>query len=407
MKRIDILLIGAVFLVALILRLYDFSYPAFMWGDEAAHVPAASNYWQTGQFEPDNWEHPPLRHIIQYGFLQVFGDNPSGWRLRNILFGATAAALTCIFARQVTGCRKSAVLAGLFLATDPLQIVLSRYTFDEIYGGVFFLAAIILYRQYNQRSQLLILSALLMGCALATKWYYAPGWLMVWLLALRDKQAWRHGGAATFITTTYLLLPASVFILSYYHWFGRGYSFGEFIEFITNAYYSLQKYRPQNYQSGMIFLSHTSAAEWFIRPVWVGQGTYIGQDRGEFIMYLNSLPVWILTIPAMIWLALQSWKKRSLQQAYPVLFFCVSYSLYLIVKRPAFLYSATFLLPFAFTAVAFALTQLTDRFAKPLYYLIAGCLLTWNLYIYPLVTAKKIPVAPYRFLLERSEIAIH
>ena len=34
-------------------------------------------------------------------------------------------------------------MAGLFLATDPLHIVLSRFTFEEVYGGVFFLADLV------------------------------------------------------------------------------------------------------------------------------------------------------------------------------------------------------------------------------------------------------------------------
>ena len=301
MKKNEMILAGAVFLLALLLRCYDFTYPDFLWGDEKAHVPAATNYWLNGQFEPDNWEHPPLRHIIEYGFLQIFGDNPYGWRMRNVLFGALAAALTCIFAHHVTNSRKTALLAGLFLATDPLHIVLSRYTFEEVYGGAFFLMALILYMKHNQRSFMFILSAVFMGCALATKWYYAPCWLTICFLALREKNTYRQGGAAVFVATTYLLIPAGIFIISYYNWFGRGYSFTEFIEFIVNAYYSLQKYRPQNYHSGMIFLSHPSSLEWFTRPVMVGQGTYFGQNSGEFIMYVNSLPIWILTLPSMAW----------------------------------------------------------------------------------------------------------
>lgn len=407
MKRNELILAGAVFLLALLLRFYDFTYPDFLWGDEKAHVPAATNYWLNGQFEPDNWEHPPLRHIIEYGFLQIFGDNPYGWRMRNVLFGALAAALTCVFAHHVTNSRKTALLAGLFLATDPLHIVLSRYTFEEVYGGAFFLMAVILYMKHSQRSFMFILSAVFMGCALATKWYYAPCWLMICYLALREKQTYRQGGAAVFVATTYLLIPASIFIISYYNWFGRGYSFTEFNEFIINAYYSLQKYRPNNYHSGMIFLSHPSSLEWFTRPVMVGQGTYIGQNSGEFIMYVNSLPIWILTLPSMAGLGMLAWKRRSISLAYPVLFFCVTYSLYLVVKRPAFLYSATILLPFSFTAIAFALSQIADRYGRKLFYAVAAVLLAWNMYLYPLVTAKKVPVAAYRLILKHANLQTH
>lgn len=406
MKRNDIVLVCALFLIAFGLRFYDITYPEFRWFDENAHVPAASNYWNNGQFEPDNWEHPPLRHLILYGFLHVFGDNPYGWRLRNVLFGAVAVILTFLFAREITGSRKTALLAGLLLATDPLHVVLSRYTFDEVYGGAFFLAAIVLYLKHNRRSSWLMLSALFMGCALATKWYYVPCWLMIYFLVLRENDNYRDQRTVLFISSTYLFIPISVYLLSYYPWFGRGYSFGEFIEFIVNAYHSLQGYQPYFYSSGLVFLSHISAGEWFIRPVMVGQGTYIGADQGEFILYANNLPVWILTIPSLIGMSMLAVRKRSMTMALPVLFFCTTYMLFLFVRRPAFIYSATPLLPFAFTAIAYAIVRLTERYGVRLYYAVLVVMVAWNLYLYPLVTAKKVPVALYSYILNHADIKI-
>ena len=407
MKRNEIVLLGIVFVIAFGLRYYNFEYPAFHWMDEKGHVPAATNYWNNGQFEPDNWEHPPLRHIIQYGFLQFFGDNPVGWRLRNILFGTAATLLTYLFARHISGQRKIAVMAGLLLATDPLHIILSRYTFDEIYGGAFFLAAIVIYLKHNHRSSWLLFSAFLMGCALATKWYYVPGWFLLYLLALRENENYRDFKTTLFITSTFLFIPLSVYIISYYHWFGRGYTISELIEFVLNAYYSLQEYRPQGYDPNLFFLSHTSAAEWFIRPIIVGQGTYLSSTRGEFILYVNDLPIWILTIPSLIGLTILSIKEKHLTLALPVLFFCVTYFLYLFVRRPAFLYSAAPLLPFAFTAIACVTARLCARFGDRPFYALLAVMLTWNLYLYPLVTAKKVPVAPYRYILNNSDIKIH
>jgi dolichyl-phosphate-mannose--protein O-mannosyl transferase len=407
MKKREIILLCVLFLIAFGLRFYDLSYPDFKWMDEQGHVPAATNYWNNGQAEPDNWEHPPLRHIIMYGFLQIFGDNPYGWRMRNILFGALAAVLTYLFARETSGSRKTALMAGLLMATDPLHIVMSRYTFEEIYGGAFFLAAIICYQRHKSRSAMLMLSALLMGCALATKWYYVPCWLLLCILTLRENDNYKNTTTALFITSTWLSIPLSLFIMSYYQWFGRGFTLSEFVEFITNAYYSLQKYQPNSYQSGLFFLSHTSAAEWFVRPVMVGQGTFFGNNKGEFILYLNNLPIWILTIPAMIGTALVAAKRRSVMIALPVPLFCASYALYLFIKRPAFIYSAVPLLPFAFTAIAYGITQLADRYSVRLYHCILALMLTWNLCLYPLVTAKKVPVAPYRFILNNADIKIH
>ncbi|WP_026842665.1 phospholipid carrier-dependent glycosyltransferase [Citrifermentans bremense] len=407
MKRNEIILICLLLLLALGLRCYDLSYPSFRWGDEMAHVPAGTNYWVNGQFEPDNWEHPPLRHIIMYGFLQLFGDNPYGWRMRNVLFGAAAAVLTYLFAREVSGRRKAGLLAGLLLATDPLHIVMSRYTFEEIYGGAFFLAAIVLYQRHNERSSWLMASAFFMGCALATKWYYVPGWLLICLLTLQSNENYRKLRSVLFVTTTYLFIPVSVFIGSYYFWFGRGYAFSEFIQFILDAYYSLQTYRPESYNPAMVFLSHGSALEWFIRSVTVGQGTFIGADRGEFILYMNSLPIWILTLPSLTCLAVLAARRRCLALALPVLLFAATYALFIFVKRPTFIYSAVPLLPFAFTAIACCICEVAERQGERLYHLALAAMLAWNLYLYPLATAKKVPVAPYRYLLDASDAKLH
>jgi dolichyl-phosphate-mannose-protein mannosyltransferase len=75
MKRNELVLLFLLFLFAFCLRFYDLSYPDFQWMDEKIHAPAATNYWDTGHFEPDNWMHPPLKYIILSGFIRLFGDN--------------------------------------------------------------------------------------------------------------------------------------------------------------------------------------------------------------------------------------------------------------------------------------------------------------------------------------------
>lgn len=406
--KMNIALVATVFLIAFCLGFYDVSYPPFKWQDEPLHVQAAMNYWTNGQFEPDIWEHPPLRHILLNGFLEVFGDTPYGWRMRNVLAGAIAAALTFIFALEISGRKKTALLAGVLIATDPLHLVLSRFTFDEIYGGVFLLAAIIFYLKHRQQCALLMLSAFFIGCAVAVKWYYVPGWAILASLALYENRKSRNIGAILFIASAYILIPLSVYLCSYYPWFSRGYTLSELMELVANAYFSLQKLQAAAYDSGLFFLKHTSAAKWFTSSIIVGQGTYsnVGIGRGEFILFTNNLPIWILTIPSMIGITFLSIKEKTFRYLIPVLFFCATYALFFFVKRPAFIYSAVPLIPFAFTATAICITRLTEHFSPKTYYAILAVILTWNFYLYPLVTAKKVPVTPYRLILEHADIKL-
>jgi dolichyl-phosphate-mannose-protein mannosyltransferase len=407
MRKYNLLLLCLVFLIAFALRFYNCTYPPAKFMDENGHVPAAVHYWNAGQFEPDHWEHPPLRPIILYGFLQAFGDNPYGWRMRNILFGALAAALTFLFALNISNNRKTALLAGLLMATDPLHIVLSRFTFCEVYSAAFFLVATLLYLYHNRRSTWLMLSAFFLGCAMATKWYYFPCWFLIYLLALHENKNYRDFKTVLFITCTYLFIPITVYTLSFFIWFGRGFSINEFVEFVTNVFYSIQQYKAENYMEGMVFLSHLSAGEWFIRPIVIGQGTYLEAGKGEFILFINDLPIWILTIPALIGISILAIRERCLKAAIPILFFCGSYMLYIFVKRPAFLYSVVPMLPYAFTLIAYGITQIAERYSNRIYVAALVVMLGWNLYLYPLVTSKKVYVAPYRYILNSKDIQIH
>ncbi|HSN16123.1 MAG TPA: glycosyltransferase family 39 protein, partial [Anaeromyxobacteraceae bacterium] len=121
MDRRDLIAILLLFALAFGLRFSGVTDPPSRWGDEQEHVPAATHYWSQGHFDPNLWEHPPLRHLLLYGFLQLFGDNPYGWRMRNVLFGALAAVLVYLLARSTGGPRLAAGVAGLLMATDPLH----------------------------------------------------------------------------------------------------------------------------------------------------------------------------------------------------------------------------------------------------------------------------------------------
>jgi len=66
----------AIFLVAFLVRFIGLGSMSSFQGDEALHSVSAVNYSEQGYFGPDNWYHPPLKHILLYGSIRVFGDNP-------------------------------------------------------------------------------------------------------------------------------------------------------------------------------------------------------------------------------------------------------------------------------------------------------------------------------------------
>jgi dolichyl-phosphate-mannose--protein O-mannosyl transferase len=400
--RADLRALGAVLLLALGLRLYGVWHPPQRFIDEVPNMEGAVQYAERGHFEPDTWQHPPLRHLVGYAFLSALGDDPWGWRLKNVLLGAATAALAWAFALHATGNRRAALLAGLLVATDPLHVVLSRFTAEEIYGGALFLAGVVLWQARRDRTWGLVGAAALLGCALAIKWYWLLAWLLLLLILLAEDGRWRDLRTAAFVGCVWTLVPLTIYVASYLPWFGRGYGLAELPEHVANAL-AFQQWMTGEYvhaTDGRATLQgHLSALEWFVRPIAVGWSVRPEQDTVELDLYANSLPVWILTLPAVIALAVHAIRQRRVEPALPVALFLALWLPLVVTRRPVFLYSASVVLPFAFTAVGWGIARVSERLGARLYWGALAALLAWNLYLYPLVTMRRVPEAAYRPVL--------
>ncbi len=86
-----------------------------------------------------NAEHPPLAKLVMAGSMELFGNNPVGWRLPSILFGTLAILGMYALVRAAGGGRWVALGAGALMAADNLFLVHARIgTLD-----VFALAAMV------------------------------------------------------------------------------------------------------------------------------------------------------------------------------------------------------------------------------------------------------------------------
>lgn len=399
------MLLGALFALAFGLRFHGVTFPPQRWGDEKVHVPAATHYWEKGHFDPNLWEHPPLRHLLLRPFLAALGDGPYGWRMRNVLLGALTSVLVALLAFSVDRSRGAAALAGLLLATDPLHVALSRFTFEEVYGVAFFVGALVAFAYARGRSGWLVASGSLMGAALATKWYYVPAWLLVTALALRQEGRWRRPVEVAFVASAFLLLPVTVYALSFGPWFGRGYSMSELVELTVNAYHSLQHMGADMFNPAYAYLRPTSPTDWFVSPVLFAQQLATADGGARFLLFGNNLPVWGLTLPAMAVCGAVAVRERSVRWATPVLCFVATFALPLFARRPSFIYNAVPLLPFAFTAIALAVSRVGAWLDRRIAWAIAAALLLANLYLYPLATAREIPPAVYTHVLSLTEVS--
>ncbi|MGE5156106.1 MAG: phospholipid carrier-dependent glycosyltransferase, partial [Betaproteobacteria bacterium] len=156
-------------------------------------------------FAPSAWimDHDPNYPTSSQGAILAFsgtgevasvdiGHYPFAWRLPGVILGALTAGILYLLTRLLFRRRDVAVLAGLFVLLDGMAFVQSRIGMNDVYTGVFILAAYLLFawlwlepRRWRAFWVLMPVVGLLLGLGLASKWVaaYAIGALGILVLA--------------------------------------------------------------------------------------------------------------------------------------------------------------------------------------------------------------------------------
>src|ERR1700685_1047156 len=85
--------------------------------------------------------HPPLGKIMMAVGQWTFGLTPFGWRFSVAVVGTVSILMTARIARRMTGSTMLGCVAGLLLALDGLELVLSRTAILDIFLMFWVLAA--------------------------------------------------------------------------------------------------------------------------------------------------------------------------------------------------------------------------------------------------------------------------
>src|SRR5947209_1792434 len=80
-----------------------------------------------------NAEHPQLAKLIMAWGIELFGDNPWGWRLGSVIFGLLAIVAMYMLVRAARGSPWMAVGAAGVMALDNLMLVHGRIATLDIY----------------------------------------------------------------------------------------------------------------------------------------------------------------------------------------------------------------------------------------------------------------------------------
>ena len=154
--------------------------------DEQYYVPDARLIIDGGGTERP--EHPPLGKLFIVAGIELFGDNPIGWRFFSVISATTSIIFFYLICRRLNLSKRVSFLATFLIAFENLSFVHAGIALLDVYSLVFALAAFWLYLRGNYAmsgvaialSALAKLNGALVLPVIGLHWFLTIGWTEVW-----------------------------------------------------------------------------------------------------------------------------------------------------------------------------------------------------------------------------------
>jgi dolichyl-phosphate-mannose-protein mannosyltransferase len=308
--------------------------------------------------------HPPLGKVLIAGGEWLFGLTPFGWRFAAALAGSLAILMTARITRRMTRSTLLGCVAGLLLALDGLELVMSRTALLDIFVMFWVLAAFGCLVLDRDRSRARIAAAaeagiagddgpglgirwwraaagLCLGAAVASKWngiWYLPAFLL--LTVAWDVGARRAAGYAApwrgalvrdgkWLPVTFAVMPLAAYLASWSGWFASPYGYDRNWAAlhgnntpVWSALDSLYQYNKYMLQFGLgLTTGHPYKSQpwtWLLmsRPVsfyYATPKTCGVPSCSQEVLAIGTPLIWWASIPALLallvwWLARRDWR---------------------------------------------------------------------------------------------------
>jgi 4-amino-4-deoxy-L-arabinose transferase-like glycosyltransferase len=363
------LALGLVGLVALAFGLRAVHLAAQPLNDDDRLVAVTAQFFtQFGWPEPTMWNHPRLRDLFVALSLDALGPTAWGIKLSSVVLGTLSVAATAVLLYWLSGSAAAAFVAGLLVAIDPLHLDFSRQGINDVYLAFFPVAAIAAAWRYRstRHPPWLLLTGVLLGLGLASKWGAAFPVAVVAALVLFDAvrgpaPARERAVEATFVVACLVVLPATLYLLTYLPWFSRGYSLPDWVRFqltmghetATHTGYGVP--RPAGFPGEVV-----GAWRWFLQPVYYVD-VIVRPGAQTFLTGIGNPVAWLAVWPAFGYAVFRAVKHADRTALLLTLLFAASYLPFLVVPRPIWTNSALSVLPFAMLLVGYGAAQLRMR----------------------------------------------
>jgi hypothetical protein len=197
----------------------------------------------------------------------------------------------------------------------------------------------------------------------------APGDPARWLPpAASPPPSWLRFGASLGLPVAWMVVclvvvPVAVYVATYIPWalFGNNQLIPGWPEGHTGETLAELTARMYDYHD-RLRATHAAASPWWawpldLKPVWFYQGSFAGATSGAIYGH-GSLVTWWLAIPAMGFLALQAFRRRSLGLALVAIVFACLWLPWARIDRATFQYHWYTSLPFMLIALAYLVAEL-------------------------------------------------
>ncbi len=382
---------------------YAYTAAKYVTGDEAYSTAVPPDDDPTIE-----WTHPPMAKLLIAGGILVAGDNPVGWRIASVVFGAAGAVIAYLLALSLTGSRATSALAAGLLMLDGLYLVESRTGMSNLFVLVFANAALlglarVLTWPPERLGPPLLATGLFLGLGIATKWSsvalagligLAVCWRMasLWRLSQGDdtSAAAARSGLRAYLRwapIALIVIPVAVYLASYLHFWFTGHGWADFIALHRDML---------AYHRELDFI-HEDASPWWQWPLAArGVWYYVDERRRESaFVFANGNPLlyWPIAV-AVAWVAIDWWGRRSTALLILLIGFFGQWLPWAFSPRGTFIYHFLPAVPLGCIALAVVLTGAwrqggVSRIAAVSYTLAVIATFVW---FYPLYTA--IPVSP-------------
>jgi dolichyl-phosphate-mannose-protein mannosyltransferase len=289
--------------------------------DEVYHAKTALQYLN-GE-PPTEWVHPPTAKLLIAVGVRFFGYVPWAWRLVPALAGVALAPVFYLLARRVLPTERAAVLATVLLLCDGVYLVQSRIAMTNIFAVLFQVSATLFILRAALRPRLsapdMLAAGLFLGLALSTRWtsLWAAGFLGLVMLAVRRLRIIKPR-ELTLTLLAFAVLPAGVYVLSYWPWMRQGHELSELLPLqraIWRYHADLRATHP--------YFSKWYTWPWLYRPTW-----YYFKQTGPTIrgiVAIGNPALWWASVPVTVWAIVTGARDKDPRRLFSGLGFCALY----------------------------------------------------------------------------------